>query len=162
MRKNSLTVIFPGTFDPVTLGHQDLVCRATNLFEKVIVAVADNINKQTLLPQDERVRLCKEVFKSNTNVLVQGFKGLLVDFVEKNNCNTVVRGLRVISDFEYEFQLANMNRRLKDDFETVFLTPAEQYSFISSTMVREISALGGDVSTFVAPEVVKALKFMKK
>lgn len=161
MRKNSLTVIFPGTFDPVTLGHQDLVYRATNLFDKVIVAVADNINKQTLLPQDERVRLCKEVFKSNTNVLVQGFKGLLVDFVEKNNCNTVVRGLRVISDFEYEFQLANMNRRLKDDFETVFLTPAEQYSFISSTMVREISALGGDVSTFVAPEVVKALKVIK-
>jgi len=161
MPKKQSVVIFPGTFDPITLGHQDLVERAANLFDKIIIAVADNINKKTVLPQDERVKLCKNIFKDFDNITVCGFKGLLVNFVKANNCNTIIRGLRVISDFEYEFQLANMNRRLKSDFETVFLTPSEQYSFISSTMVREIAALGGNIEAFVAPEVVVAMtKFM--
>ncbi|MBP9721705.1 MAG: pantetheine-phosphate adenylyltransferase [Gammaproteobacteria bacterium] len=157
MQNKKLTVIFPGTFDPVTLGHQDLVDRAAKLFDRVVVAVADNINKKTILSLEERVRLCQEVFQNKDNVTVQGFTGLLVNFVKKNDCHTIIRGLRVISDFEYEFQLANMNRRLKPDFETVFLTPAEHYSFISSTMVREISALGGDISSFVAPCVATTL-----
>lgn len=161
MAKQKLTVIFPGTFDPITLGHQDLVERALNLFDHVIVAVADNINKKTILSQEQRVGLCTEIFKKFDNITVTGFKGLLVDFVKQHHCNTIIRGLRVISDFEYEFQLANMNRRLKPDFETVFLTPSEQYSFISSTMVREIAALGGDISTFVAPEVAKAIADLK-
>lgn len=151
------TVIFPGTFDPITLGHQDLIERAVELFDKVIVAVAENINKKTLLTLDQRVDLCQQVFNTD-KIVVEGFNGLLVDFVKSHNTNTVVRGLRVVSDFEYEFQLANMNRRLNPDFETVFLTPSEQYSFVSSTLVREISALGGDVSPFVSPVVMKKLK----
>ncbi len=162
MANRKITVIFPGTFDPITLGHQDLVARAVNLFDHVVVAVADNINKKTVFSQEQRVNMCKEIFKDNENITVCGFKGLLVDFVKQNKCNTVIRGLRVISDFEYEFQLANMNRRLKEDFETVFLTPSEQYSFISSSMVREIGALGGDVSTFVAPVVADAMGKLKK
>lgn len=151
------TVVFPGTFDPITLGHQDLVERAAKLFDRVIVAVADNKNKNTLLSLDRRVELCKTVFANNACIEVTGFTGLLVDFVKEHNTNTVIRGLRVVSDFEYEFQLANMNRRLKADFETVFLTPSEQYSFVSSTLVREISALGGDISAFVAPAVQQEL-----
>lgn len=152
------TVIFPGTFDPITLGHQDLVYRASKLFKKVVVAVANNINKKTLLPQEERVDLCKSVFAKYNNIQVEGFSGLLVNFTKIYNTNTVIRGLRVLSDFEYEFQLANMNRRLNQELETVFLTPSEQFSFISSTMVREISALGGNVGQFVAPEVEQALQ----
>lgn len=151
------TVIFPGTFDPITLGHQDLVLRASKLFDLVIVAVANNTNKRTLLSLEQRVDLCHRVFEGVKNIKIEGFNGLLVDFVKKHNTNTVIRGLRVVSDFEYEFQLANMNRRLDSNFETVFLTPHEQYSFISSTLVREISALGGDVSAFVAPEVERML-----
>lgn len=147
------TVVFPGTFDPITLGHQDLVLRAAELFDNVIVAVANNVNKKTLLSLDERISLCKQVFDNTNNIKVEGFSSLLVDFVKNHNTNTVIRGLRVVSDFEYEFQLANMNRRLNPDFETVFLTPSEQYSFVSSTLVKEISALGGDISPFVAPEV---------
>lgn len=150
----SKTVIFPGTFDPITLGHQDLVNRASELFDHVIVAVADSLNKKTILSLEQRVDLCEQVFAGYKNISVEGFRGLLVDFVKQHNTNTVIRGLRVVSDFEYEFQLANMNRRLASDFETVFLTPSEQYSFVSSTLVREISALGGDISPFVAPEVM--------
>lgn len=152
------TVIFPGTFDPITLGHQDLIARASKLFDKVIVAVADNINKNSLLNLDQRVALCKVTLQKYSNLEVFGFKGLLVDFAALHDTNTVIRGLRVVSDFEYEFQLANMNRRLQPEFETIFLTPSEKYSFISSTLVREISRLGGDVSSFVAPEVEKILK----
>ena len=158
----SVIAVYPGTFDPITLGHQDLVERAVNLFDHVIVAVADNINKTTMFSQEQRLNMCKEIFKGNQNITVCSFKGLLVNFVKQNNCTTVIRGLRLISDFEYEFQLANMNRRLKEDFETVFLTPSEQYSFISSTMVREIAALGGDVSTFVAPVVAEAMGKLSK
>jgi pantetheine-phosphate adenylyltransferase len=157
MHNKQSTVIFPGTFDPITLGHQDLVERAANLFDHIIVAIAENTHKKTLLPLEVRVKLCEQVFKNKPNVTVCSFTGLLVNFVKEQNCNTIIRGLRVISDFEYEFQLANMNRRLKPDFETVFLTPSEQYSFISSTMVREIASLGGDISSFVAPEVVMAM-----
>lgn len=152
------TVVFPGTFDPITLGHQDLVKRAAELFDNVIVAVANNINKKTLLSLDERVELCKQVFKNTKNITIEGFSCLLVDFVKTHKTNTVIRGLRVISDFEYEFQLANMNRRLNSDFETVFLTPSEQYSFVSSTLVKEIAVLGGDISAFVAPQVAATIK----
>lgn len=160
MNKNQ-TVIFPGTFDPITLGHQDLVERASKLFDKVIVAVANNLNKKTLLSQEQRVNLCEQVFKGIDNITVKSFNGLLVDFVKQNNTNTVIRGLRVISDFEYEFQLANMNRRLHQEFETIFLTPSEQFSFVSSTLVREISAYNGDVTPFVAPAVADLLKQIK-
>jgi pantetheine-phosphate adenylyltransferase len=151
------TVIFPGTFDPITLGHQDLVLRAAKLFDYVIVAVASSNNKKTLLSLEQRVDLCHKVFAGVSNIKIEGFNSLLVDFVKKHNTNTVVRGLRVVSDFEYEFQLANMNRRLDPHFETVFLTPAEQYSFISSTLVREISELGGNISAFVAPAVEQVM-----
>lgn len=155
------TVIFPGTFDPITLGHQDLVQRAAKLFDYVVVAVANSSNKKTLLSLEQRVALCHKVFNGINNIKIEGFNSLLVDFVKKHNTNVVIRGLRVVSDFEYEFQLANMNRRLDPQFETVFLTPAEQYSFISSTLVREIAALGGNISAFVAPDVEQVMKSVR-
>lgn len=158
MNINKSAVIFPGTFDPITLGHQDLIFRAANLFGHVIVGVAENRNKKTMLSLDERVELCKKTLSKVKNITVFGFNCLLVDFAAQHNVNTVIRGLRVVTDFEYEFQLANMNRRLSPEFETVFLTPSERFSFISSTLVREVSALGGDISAFVAPEVVQLMK----
>lgn len=145
--------VYPGTFDPITNGHSDLVGRAAKLFDKVIVAVAEHTAKTTVCTIDQRVELARVALEGLKNVEVVPFQGLLVDFCRKTGGNLVIRGLRAVSDFEYEFQLAGMNRRLAPDIETIFLTPAEQYAFISSTLVREIARLGGDVSEFVHPEV---------
>jgi len=147
------TAIYPGTFDPITNGHTDLVARATQLFDQVIVAVAKDTGKQPVCGIDERVMLARAALAGIPGVQIVPFEGLLVDFCRAHNAGIVLRGLRAVSDFEYEFQLASMNRRLAPDVETVFLTPAEQYAFISSTLVREIARLGGDVSEFVHPEV---------
>jgi len=150
--------VYPGTFDPITLGHEDLIRRAARLFETLIVAVADSGAKRPFLTRDERVEMAREALKSLKNVEVVGFSGLLMRFVQEHKARVVIRGLRAVSDFEYEFQLAGMNRGMYPDVETLFLTPGEQYMFISATIVREISVLGGDVSKFVAPHVAKRLK----
>lgn len=150
----NITAIYPGTFDPITNGHLDLIARATRIYDKVIVAIAVNRDKAPLLSLDERVELVKQVTGEYTNVEVTGFDTLLVECAKKHGANVILRGLRAVSDFEYEFQLAGMNRRLSPDLETMFLTPAEQYEFISSSMIREIAKLGGDVSSFV-PDVVR-------
>jgi pantetheine-phosphate adenylyltransferase len=147
------TAIYPGTFDPITNGHLDLIARASRLYHKVIVAVAVNRGKAPLFSLDERVDLVKAVVAEYPNVEVIGFGNLLVDCAKQQGANVILRGLRAVSDFEYEFQLAGMNRRLAPDLETVFLTPAEQYEFISSSMIREIAQLNGDVSCFV-PDLV--------
>lgn len=152
------TVVYPGTFDPITNGHTDLVGRAAKLFDKVIIAIAHSPKKKPLFDLEQRVQLAREVLSSYPNVEVYGFSNLLVDFVQSHNANAILRGLRAVSDFEYEFQLANMNRQLAPHVESLFLTPTEHLSFISSTIVREVSALGGDVSKFVHPAVAKALK----
>jgi pantetheine-phosphate adenylyltransferase len=149
-----ITAIYPGTFDPITNGHLDLIHRASKLYQKVIVAVAESRGKQPLFAMDERVRLIEEVVGHFTNVQVIGFNNLLVECAKQNQASVILRGLRAVSDFEYEFQMAGMNRRLAPDIETVFLTPAEQYEFISSSMIREIAKLNGDVSSFV-PDSVK-------
>ena len=148
-----ITAIYPGTFDPITNGHLDLIARATRLYDQVIVAVAVNRGKAPLFSLDERVTIIKEVTPEFANVQVIGFDNLLVDCAREHGANVILRGLRAVSDFEYEFQLAGMNRRLAPQLETVFLTPAEQYEFISSSMIREIAQLNGDVSYFV-PDVV--------
>lgn len=149
-------VLYPGTFDPITNGHIDLVERASRLFDEVVVAVAAGHHKKPLFDLNERVQLVQQVTAHLPNVKVCGFSQLLAKFVQEQQATAVLRGLRAVSDFEYEFQLANMNRQLFVDFETVFLTPSENLSYISSTLVREIARLGGDVSKFVAPEVVAA------
>ena len=155
---SSSVVIFPGTFDPVTNGHVDLIQRASGLFETVIVAVAANHKKNPLFSLSERVALIQEVLADVcTNVRVEGFSGLLADFALENEAKAIIRGLRAVSDFEYEFQLANMNRRLVPTIESLFLTTAEQHSFISSSLVKEIAGLNGDVSTFVPKRVIEAL-----
>lgn len=154
----SITAVYPGTFDPITSGHFDLIERAGRFYDRLVIAVADNRNKQSLFTLEERVALAKAVTKDMANVEVIGFSGLLVDFVKEINGQVLLRGLRAVSDFEYEFQLASMNRKLAPEVETMFMTPAEQYAFISSSLVREISALGGDVSEFVHPVVGQALK----
>jgi len=150
--------IYPGTFDPITLGHEDLVRRAATLFDSLIVAVADAAAKRPFFTRDERVAMVKEVVKDLKNVEVVGFSGLLMKFVQQRNARVVIRGLRAVSDFEYEFQLAGMNRGMYPDVETLFLTPGEQYMFVSATIVREISTMGGDVSKFVPPHVAKQLQ----
>jgi len=150
-------VVYPGTFDPITNGHMDLVERASRMFDHIIVAVADNPKKKPLLDLEERVGLAREVLGHLDNVEVTGFNSLLANFVHEHNVNIILRGLRAVSDFEYEFQLANMNRVLAPTVESLFLTPAEKYSYISSTLVREISALHGDISNFVHPVVADAL-----
>ncbi|MEK9653146.1 MAG: pantetheine-phosphate adenylyltransferase [Betaproteobacteria bacterium] len=150
--------VYPGTFDPFTKGHEDLVRRAASLFDEVIVAVADSQAKNPLFSLEDRVKIAKEVVTPFGNVSVAGFSGLLMDFIRENQAKIVVRGLRAVSDFEYEFQLAGMNRNLYPDVETLFLTPAEQYTFISGTMVREIALLGGDVSPFVNPLVLQHIQ----
>lgn len=150
-------VLYPGTFDPITHGHADLVERASRLFDEVIIAVAASPKKGPLFSLEQRVELAREVTGHLPNVKVYGFNNLLAHFVKEMDANILMRGLRAVSDFEYEFQLANMNRKLAPDVESLFLTPCEQYSFISSTLVREIAALDGDISQFVHPVVAEAL-----
>jgi pantetheine-phosphate adenylyltransferase len=155
-----ITAIYPGTFDPITNGHSDLVQRAARIFDHVILAVAtggQNGGKQPFFTAEERVSLAEGVLSEMTNVEVLPFDGLLVDFVQKQDAQVILRGLRAVSDFEYEFQLASMNRHLNEKIETLFLTPAEQYSYISSSLVREIAVLGGDISPFVHEQVAAAL-----
>ena len=151
------TAVYPGTFDPITLGHSDIVRRAALLFDKVIVAVAVNAAKTPTWSADERVSMARQVLAELPNVEVKSFDTLLVTFVQQSNAGVILRGLRAVSDFEYEFQLAGMNRHLAPQIETLFLTPAEQYTFISSSLVREVASLGGDVSEFVHPIVKKEL-----
>lgn len=159
MSRKSLTrVIYPGTFDPITNGHVDLVGRAAAMFDEVIVGIAASPSKKPLFDLDERVELANAVTAHLDNVKVVGFSGLLVDFAKQYQANILVRGLRAVSDFEYEFQLANMNRRLMPELESVFLTPSEENSFISSTLVKEVALHGGDTSGFVHPKVLEALK----
>ncbi|WP_323842302.1 MULTISPECIES: pantetheine-phosphate adenylyltransferase [unclassified Moraxella] len=146
--------LYPGTFDPITNGHIDLVNRTLRLFDEVIIAVAFAHHKKPLFSFDERVMMVESVFKNNPKVSVVGFEGLLVDFAKEQNVQAVIRGLRAVSDFEYEFGLANMNRSLDENFEAVFLTPSQEYSFVSSTLVREVARLGGDVSKFVPRTVM--------
>lgn len=153
-----LSAVYPGTFDPMTLGHQDLVRRASALFPRLIVAVAAGHHKRTMFTIAERLEIAQELLASHRNVEVIAFRGLLRDFVVEHGGKVVVRGLRAVSDFEYEFQMAGMNRQLMPNVETVFLTPSDQYQFISGTFVREIATLGGDVSKFVAPSVLERLK----
>jgi pantetheine-phosphate adenylyltransferase len=150
--------IYPGTFDPITNGHVDLVHRAARLFDKVIVAVASSAEKKPVLPLEDRLQLASDALASLDNIEVCGFDTLLVEFMRQKAATVIVRGLRAVSDFEYEFQLASMNRHLDEGIETVFMTPAEQYSYISSSLVREIARLGGDVTPFVPANVVAALK----
>jgi pantetheine-phosphate adenylyltransferase len=152
------SALYPGTFDPVTNGHLDLVRRAATIFERVVVAIAANPAKAPLFSLEERVALAKQVLGDIPNVEVLGYTGLTVAFAQENGLGVMIRGLRAVSDFEFEFQLATMSRQLSPHVETVFLTPTEQFSFISSSMVREIALLGGDVSRFVHPVVEKALK----
>ena len=152
-----IKAVYPGTFDPITLGHQDLVRRAAALFDQVVVGIAVSEAKRPFFQLEERIRLAREVLKPYHNVRIEGFRGLLMDFVRAQKAQVILRGLRAVSDFEYEFQMAGMNRNLYPDVETVFLTPAEQYQFISATIVREIAALEGDVSKFVQPRVARAL-----
>lgn len=151
------TVVFPGTFDPITNGHRDLIERAARMFKFVVVAIAENKRKSPTFSLQERVEMAKKVLNQLENVEVVGFSTLLIDFVQERGAKAIIRGLRVVSDFEYEFQLANMNRRLNADIETIFLTPAEQYSFVSSSLVKEIAALGGNVSSFVHETVAQLL-----
>lgn len=152
-----LVAVYPGTFDPITNGHSDLVRRASKLFDTLIVAVADSTGKGPTFSLDNRINMAKEVLKDIENVEVVGFDILLADFIKQVDAKVILRGLRAVSDFEYEFQLASMNRRLIPNVETMFLTPAEQYSFISSSLVKEISKLDGDVKDFVNPVVLEAL-----
>jgi len=153
-----IKVVYPGTFDPLTRGHEDLVRRASELFDRVVVGVADSRGKQPFFTPGERVEMAREVLKPYANVEVMGFSGLLRDFVVGNQAHVILRGLRAVSDFEYEFQMAGMNRRLFPEVETLFLTPSEEHTFISATIVREIARFGGDVSSFVHPAVLARLK----
>lgn len=153
----SVIAVYPGTFDPFTNGHSDLVARASGLFDRVIVAIAANPSKTPLFDLEHRVAMASRVLEGLDNVEITGFSELLVDFVRKKNGNVILRGLRVVSDFEYEMQLASMNRHLASDIETLFLTPSETSSFISSSLVKEIAQHGGDVSEFVHPVVAKEL-----
>ncbi len=154
----TVAAMYPGTFDPITLGHEDLVKRAGRVFDKVVVAIAaDPGNKEPMFSIDERVELARTALAGNDKVEVRRYGGLTVDFARENDLSVIVRGLRAVADFEYEFQLATMNRHLTEEVETVFLTPTDRYTFISSTLVREIATLGGDISEFVSPTVKEAL-----
>jgi pantetheine-phosphate adenylyltransferase len=153
-----IRAVYPGTFDPLTNGHEDLVARASQLFGEVVVAVAHSPAKRPFFSLDERVSLAKEILSSYQNVRVMGFTGLLSQFLTNQNANVILRGLRAVSDFEYEFQMAGMNRRLLPGVETMFLTPSDKYMFISATIVREIATLGGDVGEFVHPLTANALR----
>jgi pantetheine-phosphate adenylyltransferase len=149
--------VYPGTFDPITRGHEDLVRRAAMLFEEVIVGVADSRGKNPFFTVDERLHLARDVLAPLRNVKVESFGGLLMDFVREKEARVILRGLRAVSDFEFEFQMAGMNRNLYPDVETLFLTPGDQYMFVSATIVREIASLGGEVDKFVDPRVARAL-----
>lgn len=151
-------VVYPGTFDPITFGHIDIIERALRIFDRVIVAIAANVNKKPLFSTDERVSLATDVLSQYKNVEVCGFSSLLTHFMQEKNANIILRGIRAISDFDYEFQLAGMNRHLDANIESMFLMPAERFTYISSSFVREIAQLGGDVSKFVPAAVVKALQ----
>ena len=153
-----IRAVYPGTFDPLTRGHEDLVRRAATLFDGLILAIADSKAKRPFFTLEERLAMAKEVLGDMKNVEIVGFSGLLTDFVRKQRARVVLRGLRAVSDFEYEFQLAGMNRNLYPEMETIFLTPSAEHMFISATLVREIATLGGDVSEFVHPTVAKLLK----
>lgn len=153
-----IKAIYPGTFDPLTRGHEDLVRRAATLFDRIVLAIADSKAKRPFFATQERIAMAREVLADVTNVEVVGFSGLLTHFVRDQGARVVLRGLRAVSDFEYEFQLAGMNRNLYPEMETLFLTPSEQHMFISATLVREIALLGGDVAEFVHPLVAKRLK----
>lgn len=159
MRRHAM---YPGTFDPITNGHTDLVRRAAGLFDRVVVAIAANPNKAPLFALDQRVDLARRVLADLPNVEVMGYSGLTVEFARKHNLSVVVRGLRAVSDFEFEFQLANMSRHLAREIETVFLTPQEQFTFISSSLIREIAVLGGETKEFVHPIVDAELKKLKR
>src|SRR5512146_2882236 len=148
-----IRAVYPGTFDPLTRGHEDIVRRAASLFQCVIIGVADSQSKRPFFTRNERVDMAREVLRDLKNVKVVGFSGLLIDFIREHEARVIMRGLRAVADFEYEFQLAGMNRNLYPDVETIFLTPSEQHMFISATLVREIATLGGDVSKFVHPRV---------
>jgi pantetheine-phosphate adenylyltransferase len=150
---NSRIAVYPGTFDPLTRGHEDLVRRASKLFHRLVVGIAESRSKQPCFELQDRVAMASEILAPIPNVEVIGFDGLLMNFLREQEAAVIIRGLRAVSDFEYEFQMAGMNRNLYPDVETVFLTPGEQYMFISATMVREIASLGGDVSKFVQPLV---------
>jgi pantetheine-phosphate adenylyltransferase len=155
--KTPLTAVYPGTFDPMTLGHADLMRRAANLFDRLVLAVAAGHHKRTMFTIAERLEMAQEIAAPYPNVEVMAFRGLLRNFVVDLGAKVVIRGLRAVSDFEYEFQMAGMNRQLMPDVETVFMTPSDQYQFVSGTFVREIATLGGDVSKFVAPSVLTRL-----
>ena len=159
---NMKTAIYPGTFDPVTNGHIDILERALKLFDKVIITIARNTAKNPLFTEEERISLLRQVTKRFKNVEVDSFEGLLVEYVRKRNAISVVRGLRAMTDFEYELQMALMNRKLDETMETIFLMPNEKYTYLSSNFVREIARLGGDVSKFVPPVVLKALQQKNK
>ena len=156
--RSPLIAVYPGTFDPMTLGHEDLMRRACGLFDKLLLAVAAGHHKRTMFTIDERIDIAREIAQPYKNVEVVAFRGLLRDFVVENGGKVVVRGLRAVSDFEYEFQMAGMNRQLMPEVETIFMTPSDQFQFVSGTFVREIAVLGGDVSKFVAPSVLKRLR----
>lgn len=152
------TVVYPGTFDPITNGHTNLVERASKIFDRIIIAVAASPKKNPMFPLDKRVAIAKETLSHLDNVEIMGFDCLLAEFIKEHKVNVILRGVRAVSDFEFEFQLADMNRRLAPEAETIFLTPDNHLSYISSTLIREISSLGGDVSEFVSPAVIKALE----
>ncbi|MEX2353660.1 MAG: pantetheine-phosphate adenylyltransferase [Gammaproteobacteria bacterium] len=154
----SITAVYPGTFDPITNGHADIVLRATNLFDKVIVAVAENTSKSTVFTVEERLEMVQMVLEGTEHVEICSFGGLVTAFARERGAQVMVRGLRAVSDFEYEFQMAGMNRQLYNKAETVFLTPSEDLGYISSSLVREVASLGGDVSKFVHKGVMQALK----
>ena len=149
--------VYPGTFDPMTMGHVDLVKRASKLFDSVIIAIASSDSKKPMFSLEERIEIGNKIFADDPKVKVVGFSGLLVNFAKDNDANILIRGLRVVADFEYEFQLANMNRAMSPDIESVFLTPKEEYSYISSSLVKEIATMGGDVTRFVDPVTLDAL-----
>ena len=154
----TIRAVYPGTFDPITNGHEDLIQRASRLFDTIIVGVAHSQAKRPFFSLDERVGLAREVLAPYKNVTVLGFGGLLSEFVREQDSGVILRGLRAVSDFEYEFQLAGMNRRLAPGVETLFLTPSDKYLFLSATIVREIAVLGGDISAFVHPLTVERMK----
>ncbi len=153
-----IRAMYPGTFDPITNGHIDLIRRASGMFDEVVVAVADNPKKKPLFNLDERVSMAQDILKELKNVRIVGYSNLTIHFAKEENLNVIIRGIRAVSDYEFEFQLASMNRQLNENIETLFMTPADEYSYLSSSMVREIAAYQGDVSQFVHPKVNAAIK----